>query len=176
MKIHLALATMFALALGAATSMSTFAMGDGDGSGGSPKPKCKKGEVVKHGKCVPAHAGVLPDEALYQQGRALALAGEYDWALEVLGAISNQNDPRVLNYIGYSHRKAGRFEEAFGYYHKALEVDPNYVLAREYLGEGYVAAGKVDLAKVQLTEIASRCGTTCEEYQELAEHIETGVN
>jgi hypothetical protein len=49
------------------------------------------------------------------------------------------------------------------------------VLTREYLGEGYVAAGKMDLAKAQLTEIASRCGTTCEEYQELAEHIE-GVN
>ena len=50
------------------------------------------------------------------------------------------------------------------------------MLAREYLGEGYVAAGRVDLAKLQLTEIANRCGTTCEEYQELAEHIETGVN
>ena len=78
-------------------------MGDGDDSGS--KPKCKKGEVVKKGKCVPAHAGVLPDEQLYQQGRALARAGEYDWALTVLAAVSNQNDPRVLNYTGYSLRK-----------------------------------------------------------------------
>jgi tetratricopeptide (TPR) repeat protein len=93
-----------------------------------------------------------------------------------LQAISNKNDPRVLNYIGYSHRKSGRLDEAFGYYNKALQIDPNFVLAREYLGEGYVAAGRVDLAKLQLTEIANRCGTTCEEYQELAEHIETGVN
>jgi tetratricopeptide (TPR) repeat protein len=174
MKIHLALATILALAFGAASFTPTFAMGDGDSGGGTPK--CKKGYVVKKGKCVKANAGVLPDEELYRQGRALALAGEYDWALEVLGAVSDKSDPRVLNYIGYSHRKAGRFEEAFGYYHKALEIDPNFVLAREYLGEGYVAAGRIDLAKAQLNEIASRCGTTCEEYQELAEHIETGMN
>ena len=55
---------------------------------------------------------------------------------------------------------------------KALAIDPNYVLVREYLGEGYIAAGKIGLAKAQLTEIASRCGTTCEEYQDLAEELQ----
>ncbi|WP_119389793.1 tetratricopeptide repeat protein [Taklimakanibacter lacteus] len=174
MKIHLALATLLALTIGAASFAPAYAMGDGDDSG--TKPKCKKGEVVKNGKCVKAHSGVLPDEQLYQQGRALAQAGEYDWALTVLAAVGNQNDPRVLNYIGYSHRKSGRLDQAFGYYNKAIEIDPNFVLAREYLGEGYVAAGRVDLARLQLAEIANRCGTTCEEYLELAEHIETGVN
>jgi tetratricopeptide (TPR) repeat protein len=176
MKLHLALATIVALTFGAAAIAPASAMDSGGSSSSTPKKCKKKGEVVKNGKCVKATSGILPDEDLYQQGRALALAGEYDWALSVFDAVSNKNDPRVLNYIGYSHRKAGRFEQAFGYYHKALEIDPNYVLAREYLGEGYVAAGKVDLAKVQLNEIASRCGTTCEEYQELAEHIETSVN
>lgn len=175
MKIHLALATIVALTFGAASFAPVYAMGDGGSSSTTPK-KCKKGEVLKNGKCVKATSGVLPDEDLYQQGRALAQAGEYDWALTVLAAISNKNDPRVLNYIGYSHRKSGRLDEAFGYYHKAIEIDPNFVLAREYLGEGYVAAGRIDLAKSQLSEIANRCGTTCEEYQELAEHIESGVN
>lgn len=174
MKVHLALATMLALTFGAASFAPAYAMGDGDDSG--TKPKCKKGEVVKNGKCVKAHSGVLPDEDLYRQGRALAQAGDYDGALLILQLVSNQSDPRVLNYIGYSHRKSGRLEQAFGYYSKAIEIDPNFVLAREYLGEGYVAAGRIDLAKAQLTEIANRCGTTCEEYQELAEHIETGVN
>jgi tetratricopeptide (TPR) repeat protein len=175
MKIHLALATVAALSFGVASFAPVYAMGDGDSGTTTPK-KCKKGEVVKKGKCVKASSGVLPDEDLYQQGRALAQAGEYDWALSVLAAVRNQNDPRVLNYIGYSHRKSGRLDEAFGYYHKAIEIDPNFVLAREYLGEGYVAAGRIDLAKSQLTEIANRCGTTCEEYQELAEHIESGLN
>lgn len=174
MKIRLALATVLALTLGAASFAPAYAMGDGDDN--TPKPKCKKGEVVKKGKCVKAHSGVLPDEELYRQGRVLAQAGDYEGALLILQLASNQNDPRVLNYIGYSHRKSGRLTEAFGYYNKAIEIDPNFVLAREYLGEGYVAAGRIDLAKLQLTEIANRCGTTCEEYQELAEHIETGLN
>ena len=174
MKIHLALATVLALTIGVASLTPVYGMGDGD-SGSSTSKKCEKGEVLKNGKCVKATSGVLPDEDLYQQGRALAQAGEYDWALTVLQAVRNKNDPRVLNYIGYSNRKSGHLDEAFGYYNKALQIDPNFVLAREYLGEGYVAAGRVDLAKLQLTEIANRCGTACEEYQELAEHIETGA-
>ena len=154
------------------------AMGDNSGTTDTSAKKCKKGEVWDKSKkkCMKATSGVLPDEDLYQQGRALAKAGEYDWALTVLAAVSNQNDPRVLNYIGYSYRKSGQIDKGISYYQKALAIDPNYVLVREYLGEGYVAAGRVDLAKLQLTEIANRCGTTCEEYQELAEHIETGVN
>ena len=102
-----------------------------------------------------AESGILPDEDLYQQGRALAKAGDYEWALQVLAAIQNQNDPRVLNYTGYSNRKAGRLEIGITYYRKALAIDPNFVLAREYLGEGYVAAGRIDLAKLELNEITN---------------------
>jgi tetratricopeptide (TPR) repeat protein len=136
--------------------------------------KCKKGEVwsSKKSKCVKATSGVLPDNELYEEGRGLAKAGQYEWALEVLGAIANKDDPKVLNYIGYSHRKLGDFETGMGYYKKALALNPDYVLAREYLGEGYVAIGQVDLAKAQLAEIENRCGTTCEEYKDLAEEIE----
>ena len=97
--------------------------------------------------CAKASAGIIPDDDLYVQGRELAKDGEYEWALDVLAAIKDQNQPRVLNYIGYSHRKAGRLETGITYYHKALAIDPNYVLAREYLGEGYVAAGKIELAQ-----------------------------
>jgi tetratricopeptide (TPR) repeat protein len=121
------------------------------------------------------NAYVLPDEQLYRHGSALAQAGEYDWALTVLAAIRNQNDPHVLNYTGCSLRKSGRLDEGIRYYRKALAINPDFVLAREYLGEGYVAAGRIDLAKVELNEIAKRCCTTCEEYQELAEHIERGI-
>jgi tetratricopeptide (TPR) repeat protein len=162
------------------------ASGGGSAGGGnntSVKKTCKKGQVVKmmkkNGKnvktCVKASAGVLPDDELYSQGRELAKAGEYDWALDVLAAIENQNQPRVLNYIGYSHRKAGRLETGITYYRKALAIDPNYVLAREYLGEGYVAAGKIELAQAELNEIAKRCGVTCEEYKDLSAAIGTAT-
>jgi len=193
-KSRVVLAMLLAFTLAAAPCLPAFAMGGGDGGGGSggsgggsggsgggsggkgdnSVKKCKKGEVRdKHDKkCIKVSYGILPDEDLYQNGAALAQAGEYDWALTVLAAIRNQNDPRVLNYTGYSLRKSGHLDEAIGKYRKALAINPNFVLAREYLGEGYAAAGRVDLAKAELIEIASRCGTTCEEYQELAEHIE----
>lgn len=112
---------------------------------------------------------------MIEQGRVLAKAGQYEWALQVLAAIQNQNDPRVLNYTGYSNRKAGRLEIGITYYHKALAIDPNFVLAREYLGEGYVAAGRVDLAQIQLSEIKNRAGVDSEEYKDLSKAITTGV-
>jgi tetratricopeptide (TPR) repeat protein len=159
-------------------SSMTFAAGGGGGAA-DEVTKCKKGEVLKKvgniKKCVKVESGILPDEDLYQQGRALAKAGHYEWALQVLAAVQNQNDPRVLNYTGYSNRKAGRLEIGITYYRKALAIDPNFVLAREYLGEGYVAAGRIDLAKLELNEIKSRAGVGSEEYQDLSKAIATGV-
>ena len=181
--------TTFAFAALVAALVSGTAMAAGGSSSTtttSPKDlKCKTGEVVKEvvgkdGKkvkqCVKASSGILPDEELYQQGRLLAKAGEYDWALQVLALVRNQNDPRVLNYTGYSYRKAGHLDIGITYYRKALAINPDFVLAREYLGEGYVAAGRVDLAKLELNEIANRCGTTCEEYKDLSAAITTAVN
>ena len=159
-------------------SSTVFAAGGGGGEPAEPL-KCKNGEVPKKvgniKKCVPVESGILPDEDLYQYGRALAKAGHYEWALQVLAAVQNQNDPRVLNYTGYSNRKAGRLEIGITYYRKALAIDPNFVLAREYLGEGYVAAGRIDLAKLELNEIKTRAGTGSEEYQDLSKAIATGV-
>ena len=157
----------------------TFANPGGGGSSTPVVKKCKKGEVVKKvnnvKKCVKVDSGILPDDELYEQGRVLAKAGQYEWALQVLAAIENQNDPRVLNYTGYSNRKAGRLEIGITYYRKALAIDPNFVLAREYLGEGYVAAGRIDLAQIELSEIKNRAGINSEEYQDLSKAITTGV-
>jgi len=153
------------------------AAGSGGSDGGSSpaSQNCENGQVWSKAKkkCVNASSGVLPDDELYDQGRALAMEGRYDWALQVLAAVKNQNDPRVLNYKGYSHRKAGRLDIGIYYYRRALVIDPNFVLAREYLGEGYVAAGRVDLAMIELKEIGTRCGTACEEYKDLAAAIST---
>ncbi len=149
-----------------------------------PKLVCKKGEVIKKitqsgkkvNKCVKLQSGILPDEELYQQGRQLAKDGQYEWALQVLASIKNQNDPRVLNYTGYANRKAGRLEIGITYYRKALAIDPDFVLAREYLGEGYVASGRIDLAQVELSEIKKRAGANSEEYKDLSKAIATAMN
>jgi Flp pilus assembly protein TadD len=136
---------------------------------------CKRGEAGKWSgegdarkqACVTLAAGVMPDDELYEQGKLLATESEYDWALEVLAVITKQDDAKVLNYIGYSNRKAGRLETGIEAYKKALALDPNYVQARAYLGEAYILAGKKDLAMAELAEIKTRKGADCPEYAEL---------
>ena len=166
---------------------SAFAAGGGGNPLPTPSPTqlhCKTGEVIKtiykKGKkpkkvCVKATAGIIPDDELYNQGRLLAKQGEYEWALTVLAAVQDKSNPDVLNYMGYSNRKAGRLDVAITYYQKALNLKPDFTLAREYLGEGFVAAGKLDLARVQLDEIKKISGTTSEEYLDLAAAI-NGAN
>lgn len=107
------------------------------------------------------------NDKLYAEGRLLAKSGAYAKAIAVLNA-ADQSNPHVLNYLGYSHRKSGDLTTAIGYYKAALKIDPDFVLAREYLGEGYVKAGRLDLAKLELEQIGARCGKGCKEYVELA--------
>ena len=78
-----------------------------------------------------------------------------------------KDDPVVLTYLGYSHRKLGDVDLGIILYKQALDVDPENVDTREYLGEGYVTVGQLDVARLELSEIEKRCGTTCEDYQEL---------
>ena len=110
------------------------------------------------------------------QAYSLAKLGHYERAVDLLHAVKNQNDPRVLNYLGYSYRKMGHLEKGIVYYTKALKIDPNFVLAREYLGEGYASDGQIEKAEEQLAEIEKRCGTGCNEYQQLAEVITAARN
>ena len=161
------LATMLFAAPTAATT--AFAAG----SGGDNVPSCASGQVYdqKTKKCVP-RSGSLDDGSLYATGRKLALAGNYEEAIAVLSLVKDKSDVRVLNYLGYSHRKAGRLRVGIGYYEEAMQRDPNYTLVREYYGEAQLAMGDVGAAEVQLAEIAKRCGTGCEEYADLAAAIE----
>ena len=117
--------------------------------------------------CVTANASLLDDSQLYEQGRTLALAGFYQDALDTLGTIRNQHDAMVLTMIGYSKRKLGHTDEGIAIYHQALAIDPNNVNTHEYLGEGYLAAGRVDLAELELDTLQKLCGLDCEQYKDL---------
>ena len=90
----------------------------------------------------------------------------------MLSLAADKTDPRILNYLGYSHRKSGRVLVGLGYYQEALRNDPDYTLVREYLGEAHLQLGDVAAARDQLGEIEKRCGTGCEEYVELAAQID----
>ena len=85
----------------------------------------------------------------------------------MLESVANKNDAFVLTYLGYSHRKLGDIDLGISFYKKALDIDPDNVATREYLGEGYVSKGQLDLAYLELAEIEQRCGTRCEEYEAL---------
>lgn len=169
------------LAVGAALFVSmapgwpAFAAGDGGGSSPTTQ-QCKKGEVwdKKQKKCVKAETG-LDQDTLYEGGRDLAMAGRYHEAIAVLSLAADKSDPRVLNYLGYSHRKQGRMLVGLGYYQEALKIDPDYTLVREYLGEAHVQMGDMAAAREQLAEIEKRCGTGCEEYADLSAAIDKAV-
>ncbi len=131
--------------------------------------KCKKGEIwnKKKKKCIQTGSGLIPDGDLIEQASVLAETGHYDWAIEVLDVAQDDSDPALLGLLGYCHRKAGRLETGISYYRRALAIAPDMVRVREYLGEGYAMAGRLELARAQLKEIAVRCGTQCEEYRDL---------
>jgi tetratricopeptide (TPR) repeat protein len=144
--------------------------------GGDPVPSntCPKGKVYdnKTKKCVDAQRGAVDDDSLYLAGRALAEQGRYGEAITILSLAADKTDPRILNYLGYSHRKAGRVTVGLGYYQEALRNNPDYTLVREYMGEAYLQIGDVASAKEQLSEIEKRCGKGCEEYALLAKQID----
>ena len=85
---------------------------------------------------------------------------------------SNKKKPLqadTLNYLGFTTRKLGDFENGEKYYLLGLEIDPNHVGINEYLGELYVVTNRLDLAKQRLKVLES---CNCEEYNELKEIIE----
>jgi tetratricopeptide (TPR) repeat protein len=155
----------------------------GSGNTATLPQKCKEGMVwdpnaktlFGKGKCV--NSADLKKNGnqqgmIYDYGKQLAKAGEFELAIATLKLAPDQEDPRVLNYLGFSHRKLGKMDEALGYYHAAISQNPDFSLVREYLGEAYIQLGMLEQAREQLTEIERICGgRTCGEYGELARLI-----
>jgi tetratricopeptide (TPR) repeat protein len=161
---------ILAVALSLGGTLAFAASGGGSSGSGASTPSCPKGEVWSGSKCAKSTSS-LDDKQLYTQGRDLALAGRYTEALTALEAVKNQNDAMVLTMIGYSKRKLGNYDDGVALYQRALAIDPSNVNTHEYLGEAYAEKGKLDLAKAELVKVASVCGTTCEQYQDLAKAI-----
>lgn len=121
---------------------------------------CPEGQLLDAatGACVAPRDSAMDDEALYRTARELAHAGRYAEAQEVLAAMSDPEDDRVLTYMGFTHRRMGNIAASRGFYMRALQKNPDNLMARAYLGQGYVDEGDMDAARAQLTEIRSRGG------------------
>lgn len=153
------------------------------GTNPAPGPCAKYKRGTKRWKRCRRRNG-LPTAALEQTeqaltlGYALAKAGRYRQALDVLRPVEAANDPRVLTYIGFSERKLGRVERAIAYYRRALALDSRNVATLSYMGEAHLQTGDVGAARAKLARIASLCGTSCDAYKALdtaiVEHTQAG--
>lgn len=150
------------------------AMAAGESDSSSDTTTCKAGLVFdkKKQKCVKSDDANLNDAEWLENGRALAYAERYDEAIFALNQIDVKDTAQVLNYLGYATRKSGKLEEGLAYYRRALDLDPDYTLARAYMGEALIKKGDRSGAEEQLAEIKSRCGDECREYKLLAAALE----
>ena len=85
---------------------------------------------------------------------------------------SNSEKPNkadTLNYLGFTTRKLGDYENGEKYYLQGLKIEPNHIGINEYLGELYVVTNRLNLAKERL-KILENCN--CKEYTQLKEVIE----
>ena len=74
------------------------------------------------------------------------------------------NKPDTLNYLGFTTRKLGDFENGEKFYLQGLKIDPKHIGINEYLGELYVATNRHNLA-VERLEVLKDCN--CKEYDQL---------
>ena len=74
------------------------------------------------------------------------------------------NKANTLNYLGFTTRKLGDYENGEKYYLKGLQIDPKHKGINEYLGELYVATNRHNLA-IERLEVLKGCN--CREYDDL---------
>ena len=104
--------------------------------------------------------------------RAKIKAQDYKAAIEELTPMLTSNQHAdVYNLMGFSLRKTGDYKQAYTFYRKALDFDPEHKGALEYLGELYVETGQIDKAKENEARLKTLCPTGCEELADLQKAI-----
>ena len=105
-----------------------------------------------------------------KKGKTEKAIKRYEKAQKLL-IKSNEKKPLqadTLNYLGFTTRKLGDYENGEKYYLLGLEIKPDHVGINEYLGELYVVTNRIDLAKDRLKVLES---CNCDEYDDLKEII-----
>lgn len=108
--------------------------------------------------CVDSRDSRMNDDDRYKAVRELAYAGEFERARAVLSSFEAPESSGALTYAGFIARKTGDMAGALTAYARALALDPDNILARSYLGQGYAAQGDMEAARAQLREIRARGG------------------
>ncbi len=129
----------------------------GSSDGGSSKTKTQYDIAVTHIKAA---------KNLEKKDKLEKAKKRYEKAQKLL-IQSNKKFPNkadTLNYLGFTTRKLGDFENGEKYYLQGLAIEPNHIGINEYLGELYVATNRHNLA-VERLEVLKSCN--CKEYEEL---------
>ena len=137
----------------------SFSAGSSSDSGTSKTDFEKAIKYVKQAKKYEEKGKTDKAQKRYQKAQKLLIASNAE--------IPNKAD--TLNYLGFTTRKLGDFETGEKYYLEGLAIEPNHIGINEYLGELYVATGRMELAKKRLN-ILKNCN--CKEFEELKEIIE----
>ena len=115
---------------------------------------------------------------LVDRAKKLENKGKTEKAIKLYNSAYNKlleankiekRNPDILNYLGFTQRKVGNFEQAEKYYLQGLKIKPDHNGINEYLGELYIQTDRLDKAKERLA-VLKDCN--CEEYAELKELIE----
>jgi len=138
----------------------------GDSSGGDVKIN-SSADLYKSAVSFIKRAGKLEKKDKNKRAKKL-----YSQAFKKLEKAhkKDKNNPDILNYMGYTSRKVGNFDEAEKFYLKGLDLKPNHNGINEYLGELYVQTNRIDKANERLA-VLKNCN--CDEYQELELIIKT---
>ena len=134
---------------------SSYAAGSSDS--GSSKTKTKYDMAVTHIKAAKN----------FEKKDKLEKAKKSYMKAQKLLVQSNKNHPNkadTLNYLGFTTRKLGDFENGEKFYLQGLKIDPKHIGINEYLGELYVATNRHNLA-VERLEVLKDCN--CKEYDQL---------
>ena len=105
-----------------------------------------------------------------KKGKEKKAIKNYEKAQKLLikSNVEIPNKADTLNYLGFTTRKLGDYENGEKYYLQGLAIDPKHIGINEYLGELYVSTGRHNLA-IERLEVLKGCN--CQEYDELKDII-----
>jgi len=112
-------------------------------------------------------------DADYAAGKKAIAAKDWNEAIARLTQAERRDpdNPDLENWLGYAHRNLKRYDLAFKYYKRAIELDPRHRGAHEYLGETYLLVDDVAGAEKHLAALRDICLLPCDELADLEKAI-----
>lgn len=91
--------------------------------------------------------------------------------LLTMAVAKDAKNADAQNWLGFSYRKLGNYDQAFAYYENALRANPRHKGAHEYIGEAYLETDNLAKAEEHLAALDDICVFSCAAYKDLKEAI-----